>query len=250
MHKSLFSIALVGAAVTSQASLYTFDWTPASGGAVNNAVGSINSIHSTFDNVSDQLTWYANLGSKSVKPTANAFTLVLSDGPNPKGKAGQLAILYFDGINKQLTAYGYNGRNDASSYLHGKSDGTGQPDSILSSLVNPGLVKITEKKNADGSETLGFTLDAKKIQSHKPKYPETSPWQGTGYGNKVGVWFHPMVATSCYYKNGFLSQWNIKNQGWLDGENFMNNPVPEPTSMALLAMGGAAVLRRRSKKNA
>lgn len=248
MRNLLISSAIVLGSASAHATLYTFDWNPSTpGGGTNSGAGSINSIHSTFNTSNNELSWYANLGKSSSPAAANGFTLVLSGGPNPKGQAGQLAIFYFDATKGAITAYGYNGRNDASSWNAGKSNGTGAADKIWSSVNDSGLIDYKSQVNGDGSKTLGFKLNATKIQNHIPLFPETGPWEGTKYGSKVGVWFHPYQITSSSYSKGYLSKWSTGKSGWLDGENFpTTQAVPEPGTIALIGAGLVA-LRRRKK---
>lgn len=242
----VLSLSLVGAA---NATIYNFNWNPSVSG-VNNGVGSLNSISSTFNNVSNRLSWSYNMGSASNPNKSNGAWLVLSPGPNPKGYSGELAIFYMDFSKNSpiLTAYAYNGVNGPSSYLHAAGSNS-TPDLIKSSKNDSSWIfGLTKKSEANGTTTYGFDIDATAINNHKPKYPGNAKWTGAAYGSKIGVWFHPVQATFGY-SGAALCQFNVSKQGWLDGENFKTTQaVPEPTTMALLGLGGVVAARRRKKK--
>lgn len=245
----LAAFALVA---TSQASVYSFNWNKSQGGSYD-GVGTLNSISSTFNSVTNRLTWNFNIGSASNPNASNGFWLVLSPGPNPKGYSGELAIMYFDASKSvpTLTSFAYNGVNGPDSFLHATSSNSSTPDFIMSSIGKnkQSVLGLTNKTEANGSKTMGFDIDASIINGHTPKYPGGAPWTGAAYGSKVGVWFHPVKATFGYGSGGALCNLNVSKQGWFDGQNFpTTQAVPEPTTMALLAAGSIVASRRRKKK--
>lgn len=247
----MVAIACLAGAV--EAAEYQFDWTPASGGAVSNKGGEIQQIKSTYNTATNVLGWEATFGGVPDRPDlhTDGFWLALSPGPNPKGYAGELAIFYFDASSgtPKLTAYGYNGRNDQSSYYDGTSNNAiDTPDRILSSINDPSFVlDIGAVDNGNGTRTLKFKVNATAIQNHNPAYPEVSPWTGASFGSQVGVWFHPTAGTGASYVNGFLNSFTDQKQGYMDGENFTTTLVPEPATLFALSLGAAALMRRRRK---
>src|SRR5690606_41362588 len=106
--------------------------------------------------------WLVNFGSVPNHSSWNpdGSTLALNNGPNPKGHAGELALLYFDASRSTpvLTAYGYNGQNSVTTFYDGShSNGTQFPDLIDSSRGGPGWVhNLIKRDESNGSRTLGF----------------------------------------------------------------------------------------------
>lgn len=254
-------LAMLTAAATTgvaRADLYTWDWTTASTDGSNlgydSRGGAINSIHGEFDTTSQSLKWLVNYADTSRNDT-EGFTLALNNGPNPKGHSGELALLYFDASrsNPVLTAYGYNGQNSTTTYYDGSDHfGTQTPDLIASSRSGPSWVSnLVDRRETDGSITLGFEIDASVINNHTPMHPGPgglSDWFGIGFDNHLGIWMHSFRDLSTEYYSNYLTKWNARCEGWLDGSDF--STVPEPGTVGLLALGGLALIRRRRSRNA
>ncbi len=263
---TLSAAAIVASAGMSSATVYEWTWTPDSGvGSYSDQGGDINWITSSFDSSTNKLTWYTNM---MVQSSRMGFTLAINDGPNPNGLEGEMALIYFDAKNNtpELSVYGYNGRNDHTSYKDGTRYGSNydNPDRILTSKYNSSsygswLHDKTKRWENDGSLTMGFSIDATSIINHNPMYTDGSAWKGIGYGDDIGVWFHTFSNLNRRYygssssKAGFLKDWGFSKQGWLDltyGSTSPTDPVPEPASLLLLGggLGLGAIVRRR--KNA
>lgn len=253
-----FSALLGGVVVASAAATeYQFSWTPASGGGINNAGGTIHSVLSKYNTVTKRFSWYLTLGAipGGGGEYAKGMYLAVSPGPNPKGHAGELSILYFDasGSNPRLTAYAYNGKTDGvDSWKDGSTaSGIQTPDRIKSSVNSPGwTTDLSVVDNGNGTKTYRMAFDGSDIIDHAPLYPGPggqAEWTGIGYGNNIGVWMGTLTTLSTSYTDGFLSTFTWGNRGWLDGANFTTTVVPEPTSMAVLGLGALALLRKRKK---
>ncbi|RMG40100.1 MAG: hypothetical protein D6719_11930 [Candidatus Dadabacteria bacterium] len=221
----LFFLFISSILQAAEAEQYTYFWVPETSGWSFNAYGGrVNYIDSSFKNDSGSYTfsWRVNFKKKEAGDVlADGFTLVINDGPNPKGIPNELAIFYFDASdisNPKLLVYGYNGKNNNRSYKDGNGDGTyGDPDKILSSLVDNSFVKsLTAQDELDGTRTLGFNIDATAIMTHTPLHGPASDWYGTGYNDTVGIWFHPYQGLNNTYSNGWLTDWDGPRHGWYD----------------------------------
>ncbi|MCU0316487.1 MAG: PEP-CTERM sorting domain-containing protein [Fimbriimonadaceae bacterium] len=221
---------------------------PGSGSSIgiSNAAGTIKSLMSTYDMTTNEFAFSAKFGPVPGSSTlkTDAFWLVLSPGKNPKGTADELAILYFDAINPNnatLTAYAYNGVNGNNSFQTANAR-------IISSRLDPSVLKAVTAVTEGNERTLGFKINAEAIKNFIPQNGNPANWTGLKYGpEKVGIWFHPTAGTTMNYSGGWLSQYSFKKEGWFDGENF--KAVPEPMTMGLLAIGLAGIAARKRRKS-
>lgn len=243
----LAGVALTLAAGAASAGLYEWNWS-AGDSASNNGGGNLESVHTTFNTFSEVLTFSVTFGDQR----AEGFTLAMSDGPNPKGDSGELALLYFDANNMAapiMSAYGYNGENTQTSYYDGtKGGGTGTPDRIATSLDagDAAMFQSLSATDHGGKRTFSFTLDASAINAHSPLHGTTgTDWAGIGFDDQMGIWLHPVRnLNTAYNAEGYLTDWSGGN-GWLDGANFQTTLVPAPGTAALIALGGLVSARRR-----
>jgi len=242
---------------------YRYDFTHGQHGT-NEGAGRIQSIRAEFNPTTNRFLWDVTMNT-SVGGQTVGYWLAISPGPNPKGHAGELALIYFDASNivdetsvtPRVTVYNYNGINGASSYMDGSpAAGVQAPDRIWSSLNTAGTSPVTQMYASDSGTTRRFYLemDASIIQNHVPLYPspEGDEWTGVAFAEKIGVWFHPVRGLNAQYGTdpslasyNWLTNWTIQGQSWLDGTNFSTQLIPAPGSIALLAVGGLVGLRRR-----
>jgi hypothetical protein len=224
--------------------------------AQNNAAGQIKEIRTSNKRDGTDFAWYSTFSKSPDGKLPNAYWVVVSPGPNPKGHAGELGIFYVDATKgtPTVTAYAYNGKNGFTSFNDGNGNGTNDGgDRIWSSAKDKSIVKDLRFSDSGNERTIGFRIDPSKINNHKPKYPGNTPWTGAAYGDKIGIWFHPVTeATTNYDAKGYLTAFNFKQQGWYDVDNLhtycTDTPVPEPATMAALGLGIAAMIRRRRSK--
>jgi hypothetical protein len=246
----LFGSILLAAAQPASAAFHIWDWhrgDPGTAG-LNDTGGIFRSIYATFDTATNHLTWDMTFADQVTR----GFTLALNNGPNPKGHAGELALLYADyrdAANIRITAYGYNGQNSMTSWQDGNGEVAGNqaPDLIKGTLDRASWVIAASKtNNPDGSRTLAMTLDVTDLINHTPLHPDPNgdPWYGIGFAEKLGLWLHPFrTFTPTYGPGGQITALTTDKQGWFDGSNFMT--VPTPATAAFLSLTALTTLRRR-----
>ena len=242
---------------------YRYDFTHGQHGT-NEGAGRIQSIRAEFNPTTNRFLWDVTMNT-SVGGQTVGYWLAISPGPNPKGHAGELALIYFDASNivdetsvtPRVTVYNYNGINGASSYMDGSPDaGVQTPDRIWSSLSTAGTSPVSQMYASDSGTTRRFYLemDASIIQNHVPLYPSAQgdEWTGVAFAEKIGIWFHPVRGLNAQYGTdpslasyNWLTNWTIQGQSWLDSQNFNTQLIPAPGSIALLAISGLVGLRRR-----
>ncbi len=218
------------------------------------------SIVTEFAPTTNRFKWEFTSGTQ-----VNGYWLVLSPGPNPKGHAGELAIIYFDAkaltanssITPTVTIYNYNGLNNASSWNDGTpSAGVQTPDRIWSSLNASDAASVMQLSATDTgtSRRFVFEFDATAIQTHAPLYPNPNgdDWTGLAFGAKLGTWFHPMSGMTTSYGTdpsaanfNFLTSFGYVQQQSFDTTNLTTQLVPTPGAVALLGLAGLAGARRR-----
>lgn len=206
---------------------------------LNNEIGSHQSIQTTYDALTGELTWSAKFDKKDNK-LPNGGWLVLSDGPNPKDKNYEYAIFYLDGITKNLTAYAYNGQNNSSSW---------NSNPFLQSWENG--VNVV---NNDTERTLSFSINTNNINSRTDLGDD---WKGVQYSNNLGIWFHEVKfkrnrddLIAKYDQEGKLTQFNYQKSGWFDSGILYTSmqEVPEPGTMGAIGISLLGLLGFSKKK--
>lgn len=267
----VLAIGLGGLALAQGAHATVYGWSftpgepqPVGGGyEISNAAGTFHSVFATYDDVSQVLTFDLNFSDR----VTQGFWMAMNDGPMPRERPGQLGLLYFDaddvfdgdaGEIVRLTAYGYNGVNNGSTYFDGDgaTDGNQAPDLIHgindTSWINSASAADVVLPGGINGRRLSFSIDASTINSHVPLYPDTGvgaePWFGIGFADLVGIWLHPVGEFGgAYNAEGGVAAAVLNPQGWLDGNGFTSFIIPSPGAGAtgLLALGVLAGRRRR-----
>jgi hypothetical protein len=244
-HVILAATASLAACSLAAADLYTWNWNVGDGGAVSNAAGAFESVQASYDSASHIFSWTVTFSDKK----ADGITLAVSEGPNPKGHAGELAILYFDAVSlasPKLTAYGYNGTNSSTSWSDGDGSviGNQTPDRIKSKDDTSWILAISAQ-DVGTKRIFSFTIDATDInvRSSVP-YAGSEPWKGVRFASQLGLWMHAYDGLSTAYRvDGFLKSWSRSKEGWFDGSFFdtETSVVPLPAA-AWLGLGGLGAL--------
>ncbi|NEO86761.1 MAG: hypothetical protein F6J87_21260, partial [Spirulina sp. SIO3F2] len=177
-------------------------------------------IQTTYNQQTEALSWTSAFSNSIV----NGGWLVISDGPNPKKHDQEFAIFYLDGLNNKLTAYAYNGQNNSKSW---------QTNPFLQSWDNA----LTFTDDGNGNTALSFSIDASAINDRNDL---GAAWQGIGFGEEVGIWFHAAnIKTLQYDANDHLTAVKWGKAGWYDTGALDTEDVqiPEPgTILGLLAI--------------
>ena len=197
-------------------------------------------------------------GFKSEILNDDGFYLVVNGGPNPKNTATELAILYGDIANNRITAYRYDGRSPTAANPDRRDKSWGNESFYISTFED--AMSITDKGYS-------FNLDVTAINSLFG-----GSWTGVEFANKLGIWygFFPEASFS-YDANNRIDGLKTGAKGWKDTTNLTTHKRPicdgsqspngcytPPTDVSepgtlligatgLLALGGAARVRRRRK---
>jgi hypothetical protein len=243
---------LAGAA---HAEIYTWNHTITGADGTNNAAGVFESIQAEFDTVTNRFVWNATFSNQVTR----GYTLAVSPGPNPKGNAAELALLYFDATNAnapKVTAYAYNGQNAMNSWQDGNPFVAGnQAGDLIHDANDTSWIEEAAVVDAGGKRTFRLTIDASTIQNHSPLYTQNSAvgdWTGLAFGPQLGLWMHTFTGLQSNYLNdGRLCGWGWNQHGWFDGSGYQNVvlvPLPAPAMMGLAGLGVVGFVARRRAK--
>jgi len=251
-HTLCAAAAIAASGAAANASLYQWNFDRAVGGdgsyGINDNGGTIERVFAEFDSSTNRLLWEVTFSDQ----VTEGFTLAVNDGPNPKGHAGELALLFFDASDKtdpRVTAYGYNGKNSASSFKDGDGNTSGNqvPDRIFGANTRSMFSDMSAIDTPDGKRILSFEMDATILRDHTPAYanPEGG-WYGIGFAEQLGLWMHPFRNFDATYDaDGFISSFSKSGEGWFDGKEFTTVPTPGSAALALIGAVMFGPARRR-----
>lgn len=244
--RSIACAAMVAACGMASAQAPAFEWSwnrGDSGVSINDNAGRFSSVYAYYNTITERFVWEATFDNQITE----GFTLAVNEGRNPKGIAGELALVYVDLTHGApvVTAYGYNGLNAQTSFRDGEpAGGTQAPTRIATSEAESGFVNSVDVIDANGGRTIRLDLDASAINAFGAAngMPE---WEGLRFGEEIGMWFHSNKdLSSSYNAEGFLSSWD-GDQGYFDGSGRVTTPVPTPATFALSGVGLGMLASRR-----
>ena len=214
------------------ATIFLFD-DPNAANYDGGTVQDLNTVSGSYDDSAQQFGWNATFNTDPTPVTA--FWLVVSGGPNPKGHAGEMAIIYGDLVNNIATTYLYHGQNNSNSWVN--------PAAFIQS--DAGALTST-------SNSFSLDLDVSAINALLPPNV-ANDYTGVSFGDKIGIWFHVSTGTNNsgnpfeYDNNGRITNYSVGSQGWYDRGNVTTTSVPEPMTLLLMGVGllGLAGRRRR-----
>ncbi len=210
-------------------------------------------VWQNYDSTNEVFTFkYTDDGSN------DGFWLVVSDGENPKNNANEYAVLYGDRNTNRITAYTYDGENNANSFQNGQ---------LLGTFENA----FTDAGDRNGLPLTMFSIDVAEINAAF----DAPEWDGVQTAEQGGIWFHKSENSNFSYgADGSILDYAFSDASFLDeantpagsinnspncdvSTNFRCNPtqfaaatgaegsVPAPGGLALILMGLAGMGFRR-----
>ncbi len=188
----------------------------------NDGGGTVDVLTSVY--YADSEVWQFNTELTHTLHISDGYTMALTTGANPKGHS-DVALMYVDCTDGKtepiVTAYGYNGQNDFSSWFDGSGNfGVQAPDPIANTQADPNML-ISGSCDDDGTTlTIDLVLDVSSINAHAPLYATTWDWTGAQVGELLGIWYHPWSgSTFSYDADGWLTGVTYAGNGWFDRSN-------------------------------
>lgn len=238
-------VAIAASATSAHASIWEIEQTTNLG---NNSAGVMTRLFAHFNSNTGMLRWEVDFSDTQT----DGFTLAINDGPNPKGHAGELALIYFDATTPTPTvlAYAYNGKNSNNSYQDGNGDvpGVQTPDMIMGASQRNMWVTSGQVVPLGAGQRFILEIQVATIQAHNPLYPSgNNDWTGIGFADKIGWWFHTYADLQATYANDGLTGWSYAREGWSDKANITTTEVPAPGAIALAGAAALVGTRRRRR---
>lgn len=202
---------------------YYFEFSPPSSETkfIRHTAGRTVSIETRFNPATNSFLWIQKyVPADGTGNLPDGLNLVLSNGFMPKGRQGEVAVLFFDASdlsNPSLSAYAYNGFNSDTSWEHADLAQSLSPDPIISSRIDPTWINDLRAFDSGGTRTFIIDIDTTAINSHSPLASSLNPWLGVSFGQYIGIWAHSISGSSASYDaNGFLTSKSSGTLGYVD----------------------------------
>jgi len=245
--QAVFIVCAGLAATGASADVFQWDWSAAADGTrgLNMRGGEFESVHAEYNSSDNRFLWEVVFSDQ----ITDGYTLAVNNGPNPKGHAGELALIYFDATHPdvRVSAYAYNGQNTLLTYRDGSPQaGDQDPDQIFG--FNHSSILRASSEDIGAKRKMTLEIDAGVINAHSPAYPGpggSAEWTGIAFDEMLGLWMHPLTElTTGYDQDESLTAWS-GSQGWFDASSLKAASVPAPHTLAIFGLGGLAACRRR-----
>ncbi len=213
--------------------VWRFHWTPGTPGQTsshNNSKWNWNEF--LYDPVLERFRFEANVDPGQF---VDGIYLMINEGGSPATQPDVSAEVFFDLHHgaPRTTVFAYKSRSVGDRDNDGWPDaGQPGPDRILSSLVDDSFVLwTTDRTETDGTRTLGFELDCREINAHRPIYGRTdgSAWRGLRFGRTIGTWAYLQQNTNSTYVDGWMTRYEPGAWGTypsIDGPDFFARSEP------------------------
>jgi hypothetical protein len=214
----------------------------------NNNGGVMTRLFAHYNSNTGVLRWEVDFADT----VTQGFTLAINDGPNPKGHAGELGLVYFDATSAtpEITVYSYNGLNSSTSFKDGNGEvgGNQTPDRIKGRTEKDQWVTTGSVEPLGAGQRFILEIQTADIRNHNPLYPSgQDDWFGIGFAEKIGWWFHTYKNLQTSYDGDQLTNWSFSGEGWSDTTNITTTLVPTPGPIALVALAGIVAGTRRRR---
>ncbi len=218
----------------------------------NESAGELLYLHTQYTPGSN-FYWNFTLDQTETGEKADAFYLVVNNGPNPKTSTTELAIIYGDLESNTLSVFGY----DTSNGQTGLSNSFRNTENHIATFEDAFSIVDTQT-----TRQVQFGIDTVDINAANL----SDDWQGVFFDEELGFWFHPVLNSNfSYNEEGVLTGFSRNGVGWYDTNSIATTiitcsdalggcggtgpgaEVPEPATVGLLLVGLAGLAARRKK---
>ncbi len=213
----------------------------------NDAGGRVGAINATYNPTSNVFVWSATISNGATVDT-DGFRLVVSPGPNPRTRADEYAMVYFDATTlaaPRVSVYRYNGLDRPPVGGAHPNESFVDPNDLLATNNQPSSGIVATASENGATRTFTVTIDATAINARYGAFNGWPEWRGLQFGQRLGYWFHPFRNGRTTYMGPMLTSLDWDGLGFVDASNEMTVEIPAPGAGGLVLIAGIAGLRRR-----